>query len=490
MPFDEPLHKTYLRTGLTRREACWMLAGVCGAAFSSSIAAQADSQSAPDLAHPAVSITLQDIRLERLLSDRAELSASLEITPASAVTLQRLRCNGLCLRGDTPLYMEPLLGRFSLQSGVPYALPRATLSAYYSDFPSPEAMDTMLAAHRVRVTGEVRADLQLTLLGRLAIRDRNPIAALPLDQTVAIAEDAVDTPTQLGISVLSLAGKALGLTASVVDRVAGVRVVVRPDPAVLRSRDSMAYVQTTYRLTGRGGAFEKSCVRLGFWVDATQLLVPAEILEPWTYALGTAAMLASGAVQLDRTSIETTVFPCTAGVQSSSWSRKRGDFQVGQAGQPPTSRLLLPGGGSVSLRERESTQNFALLQFPAATGLPLRSASTDAAERTLSLLRWSRPEGARGLPDNTELTVLPLGSERLQVGVHLPRPVDERAFGSPLLADNGVVGMVVGERTVVPLGDILPATKRTSSPDPSPVAGVGMLSNASIASSLQLGSDA
>ena len=462
-----------------------MLAGLCGAA-SGRVAAQAALQSIPAQPHPAVSITLRDIRLERLLSNRAELSAALEITAAAAVTLQELRSHGLCLRGDTPVYMEPLAGRFALQSGVSYLLPRATLCVYYSDFPSPDVMDAMLQAHRVHVSGEIRADLQLSLLGRLAVHDRNPVAALPLDQTVSIDEDAVDTPTQVGISILSLAGKALGVTASAVDRIAGVRVVVRPDPAVLRSRDSMAYVRTSYRLTGKDGTVGKSCVRLGFWVDATHLLVPAEALEPWAYALGTAAMLSTGAVQLERASLETTVYPCMGRGQPGGWSKQRGDFQVQQTGQPPTSRLLLSGGGSVFLRERESTQNFALLRFAAATGLPLRRGSTGTGVRTLDLLRWSAIDGGNAAPDGAELAALPLSPAGFQQGGELPRPVDEKAFGSPLFADSGVVGMVVGERTVVPLGDVPLATNRSNSPVPLSVPGVGLLPPAPFTSPLNL----
>lgn len=393
-----------------------------------------------------VALLVQEVKLERLLADHAELSAVVVVTPGTAATLQQIRFQGFSLDTNTPVFIQPMAGRFVLQRGVPLVLPRAQVTAYYADFPTPAAMDDMLKAHKVRVVGEVRADLQLSLLGKLAVRESNPVAGVAIDQSVPFDEDAVSTSTQLGIGLLSLAQTALGTSASVLNRIAGVRVTVESGAVSTRILQSMVAVRTTYKLQGKPESAEKVCVRLGFRVDNSHLLVPLEVLEPWAFSLETSAALASGMVQLDKASVDTVVVPFLAagGSSAQGLSQARGEFTVSYRGHPFSSRLVLPGGGIVKVLEREDGQNFALLHLDQLSAAAMARASDDMAGGTLSVLR-------RSVQEDGTLHRLDLGTGTPHNATGLPRPVDETAFGSPLSNAEGVLGMVVGERTVVPL---------------------------------------
>ncbi len=403
-----------------------------------------------------VAVTLQSVTLHRLLGDRAELLAAIEITPAMNAVLRGVRFRGMRLDEKTPVYMEPLRGEFVFERGKPVSLPNARISVFYSDFPTPAVMDGMLDRHRVRVTGEVWADLDMSLLGKLAKRDLHPVAALQIDQNVPFDEAAVDGPTQLGVGALALAQRALGTSVSLLDRVAGVRITAESGLPGAQIVAPVVVVRTTYQMKGKDGTSTNSCVRMGFWVDERHVLVPAEVLEPWAYSVGTAAALDRGETAA---TVDTDVFSASAagGAGERGWSRARGDFLVVERGHPERIRLLMPNGRAVTVLERESAGNFALLEFGRAAGTPvvrlapglLSGSLSGAGAGDMTVLR-------RSAGDGRALRVLDLGRGDPGTALQIPRPVNEAVFGSPLMLEGGVVGMIVGEKTVVALSAAAP----------------------------------
>lgn len=399
-----------------------------------------------------VDVFVQKIELQHLLADRAELSADIEILPHMDGVLHAVRFRGLRLDGATPVYMDPLEGNYKLQAGHALLLPHTRFDVYYSDFPTPAAMDDMLAAHHAQVTGEVRAGLQLSLAAKLLIHDLHPVVVLRLQQDVPFDEAAVDAPTQLGIGILAVAQRAVGASASVLERVAGVRVQVEVDPVSEAERNAIVLVRTTYHI--KGAVAERSCDRLGFWVDSEHVLVPAEVLEPWAYSVEAAEAIAANSASVDPLSVRTVVGPApSASGRLSTWRATQGDFDIEQRGHPQAVRLLTSLGQPISVLERGSAGNYAVLHIKSNHGYPAAAPGTERAE--VSALR--RPTRA-GQP----LRRLPLGAESLQAGSALPRPVDESVFGSPLTVDGVVIGMVTGETTWVPLTSIAADSMKTS----------------------------
>ena len=391
-----------------------------------------------------VDITVRRMELQHLLGDRAELVADIELLPHMNAVLHAVRSRGLWLDGKTPVYIEPLVGEYTLQSGRPLLLPKVQLAVFYADFPTPSAMDDMLAAHHVEIRGEVRASLQLSLMAKLLTRDLHPVVALQLRQNVPFDEAAVDAPTQLGIGLLAVAERALGASTSVVERLAGVHVQLVVNPASRAEQDGTVLVRTTYRAGSKGALTEYTCERLGFWVDTEHVLAPAEVLAPWAFSTELAQRTAPRSASVDASSVKTVVGSADSAAtgQLAPWGSLQQEFTVERQGHPPSVRLLTPGGRPISVLERESAENYALLRFNANAGRP--EAATSAQSDEVDVLR--RIPGA-----NRSLRRLPLSEGELHTGSPLPRPVDERVFGSPVKVDGTIIGMVTGETTWVPL---------------------------------------
>lgn len=399
---------------------------------------------------PTVDVTVRRIELQRLLGDRAELVADVEVLPHMNAVLRTVRFRGLWLDGRTPVYMAPLGGEYTLQSGRSLLLPKIQLAVFYSDLPTPSSMHDMLAAHHVEIRGEVRAGLQLSLAGKLLTRDLHPVVALQLRQNVPFDEAAVDAPTQLGIGVLAVAERAVGASASVVERLAGVRVQVAVNPVSTAERDGTVLVRTTYRAGKKGAVTEYTCERLGFWVDKEHVLVPAEVLAPWAFSTELAQMATARSAGVDASSVTTVVDSADSAAteQLERWGSLQQEFTVERQGHPLSVRLLTPGGQAISVLERESEENYALLRYSARSGRP--QASTSAQQDEVNVLR-------RILGTDEPLRRLPIGEGELHTGSPLPRPVDQRVFGSPVRVGGTIVGMVSGETTWVPLSVVLPA---------------------------------
>ncbi len=391
-------------------------------------------------------ITLRRVRIIQFLADRVELSARAEVRPSEAAVLERLRFSGMRVDGKTPVYLESLEGQYALQRNVPLVLPPVRMALYYSDFPSPSSMQAILDARSMHVSGSLRAGLRLSLLGKLAVRDMHPVTALVLDQDVPLDHDAVDAPTQLGVGILSIAQSVLGTSATILDRVAGVRITSDDGVPSERQTRPMVVIRTSYRIGGKGGSETKTCMRLGFWIDDRHALVPAEALEPWAYSLESAEAMAMGS-KMDEGSVETVLLPVRPGGGYDDRGRvmTKADFRVLRRGTPERSHLVMPSGASVSVVERESQQNYAILEFAQGAGMPV-ARSAYASDHTQALRR----DESRG----SAVRTVDLGRAVERGSALMPRPIDELAFGSPLLLDSDAVGMIVGEREVISLSSL------------------------------------
>jgi hypothetical protein len=345
--------------------------------------------------------------------------------------------------GKTPVYLEPLEGQYALRRDMPLELPPVRMALYYSDFPSPSSMQAILDARSMHVSGNVRAGLRLSLLGKLAVRDLHPVTAVALDQDVPLDDGSVDAPTQLGVQILSAVQSVLGTSATVLERVAGLRITSEDGVPTERQTRSLLVVRTSYRMGREGGSETKTCVRLGFWIDERHALVPAEALEPWDYSLESMEAKALGG-KLDEGSVETVLLPVLpgGGYDDQGGRMTKADFHVVRRGSPKRSHLIMPGGASISVTERESQQNYAILEFNQAVGVPVARSSYGSGQA--QALRRDESIGPA-------VRTVDLGRAAVRGSAAMPRPIDELAFGSPLLLDNGAVGMIVGEREVVSL---------------------------------------
>jgi hypothetical protein len=385
------------------------------------------------------------LRLQSLLADHAEFTAEVTVLAHVAAKLEDLQFRSMRLDNQIPAFVEPLTGSFTLSPGAFLVLPPVHITLYFADLPSATRLQSMLDDASVKLTGEVRAGMHLSLLGKITVLDLHPTAVLTLHQNVPLRRENVDTTTQLGVGLLALAQKAIGTSTSILSQLSGISVTAgRSDAEAKRYATSIVLVRTTYRMRGSRSEVHQ-CERLGFWVRAHDVLIPEESLEPWAFS----AEVANTGGKIDEASVEISVQSLGGALDQAyaraPWTRSNGDFTVARRGDPMRNRLVAADRKVISVLEEGSSGNFAVLHFSEATGNALPR-SGDAMAAGESLLILQRQSGG-GLPLRS-LLVTSRGGEAMG----LSRPLDESAFGSAVISGRGaVVGLVVAEGTVIPI---------------------------------------
>lgn len=397
-------------------------------------------------------LVVHRVVLDRLAADHAELSVEADAVAGVDAELKTLRLSGVRLDG-TPVYVDPLAGQIELRRGVPLQLPRVRMVVYYTDLPTPTALDNMLAVHHVRVTAEVRAQLQASILSKLLMGDLHPVAALPIDEQAGFDRAAVDPGIQAGVGLLSLAQQALGATVSVAEQLTGMQVSLEANPVSEAERRGLLLVRTTFRT--RGSAQQRVCERLGIWLDDEYALVPAEALKPWAYSLSTTETSSGERDDVDPGSVQTVLVPFGADATSGSVAEIR-NFKVHLQGRGQESRVISPARKQITVLERSSLGNFAILHVngtgdahDAPGGFTGARSWGDDSARTLRVYRYNPNLTSR-------LRFLQFDDDEASAGTasllhRLPRPVDSSMFGSPVLLGGEPVGMVVSETSWIGL---------------------------------------
>lgn len=427
-----------------RRLTLWAAICVVGTPITRAVAQSVPADPGP------LEIRLSGLRLQSLLADHAEFTAEVSVLAHAAAKLEDIQFRSVRLDNQIPAFVEPLTGSFALSPGAFLALPPVRITLYFADLPSATRLQSMLDESSVKLTGEVRAEMHLSLLGKIAVLDLHPTAVLILNQDVPLRRESVDTTTQLGVGLLALAQKAIGASTSLLSQLSGTSVTAgRSDAEARRYASSIVLVRTTYRMRGRSSEVHQ-CERLGFWVRAHDVLIPEESLEPWAFS----AEAANIGGKVDKASVEISVQSLRGTLDQrysaapAPWIRSKGDFTIARRGTPTRNRLVAANRKVISVLEEGSSGNFAVLHFDHATGNALpRSEDMMPAEDNLLILQ--RQSGG-GLPLRS-LLVTSRGSE----AIGLSRALDESTFGSPAISGRGaVVGLVVAEGTVIPISSL------------------------------------
>jgi hypothetical protein len=418
---------------------------------------------------PEVSLHLDYIRLASVGPDHVELSAQFDIIPGISANLQEISFSSMRMNGQVPVFIAPLYADLALKKDQKRELPPLQVTIYYADLPSLEPLKEILDAHNVKIGGEMRAELRVSLLNRLILRNLHPTTVAVLDQDVPFRRSAADAPTQMGVDLLALVQKAVRTAEGAL----GLAVPAQWRGSRRGEGDeqlrSVLLVHTAYRAEMGGSEPLQSSDRLGFWIGPHLVLIPDEALQPWAYSPLIADGLAKRARKVDEESVEVTIQPLVAdeehGTLAPPWSLKRGDFSVYRRGKPDEKHVVLPAQArDVVIRQRGSAGNFAVLQFrKTISGHPINLTPVIRAGEQigprhwggdqLSVIRRAAPAG-----DVTKtFRLLEIGGGVSGGVLHLSRPLDDATFGSPVVSSAGAIGMVQSETGAIALSSIINA---------------------------------
>jgi hypothetical protein len=205
---------------------------------------------------------------------------------------------------------------------------------------------------------------------------------------------------------------------------------------------------------------------VAFRVSPTQIVLPDEALEPWSFDAEVATAVQSGAYTLEPDTFRLSAWP--SGQAAPSPLTTDGGLQVGRqlrAGPPTvqaTTQVMLlthsrlPQKGKLNVRASSRNITFlktteALSAIPSARIAPL---PLSARWDSVALLRFPRL-GSGVLTPEVILTSAYLDNGRIRFAVN----VDSTVFGSPIIAPNGIIGMVQDESSGIPWSGLAESMK-------------------------------
>ena len=442
----------------TRRtlRLAWRLAAFIVCICASSFARPSDHTSkAPQPGQPltaqCVDLSLDHIDTEKVtFALKMSINASQELD-LDQVTLANLRFNGL------PVFAAPLEGPIHLIKGQQVDLPQPLLlTVYLRDVTSTKPISQALRDGFTALDGEIYLSVHLSTIAKIVLRSFQAIVPMKLQQRVPVAVPGGALAKSAALTVLEAADVALKHLLAGVSATEGIWPGLRHDILQQYAPETFA-VLVSYSLSDASGKqVPLSWSGVAFRVSPTLLVLPQEALEPWSFDPDTTVAIQSGEYKLEPDTFRLSLWPAEQSAPSPLTTD--GGLQLGKQLQDGTAKhqattqimLLnkshLPQKGKLDVRANNN--NIAFLQatdpLPAAPTPKTAPASAATQWETVALLRFPRL-GSDKLTPEVILTSASLDHGRIRLGIK----VDSTVFGSPIIAPDGIIGMVQDESTGV-----------------------------------------
>ena len=235
------------------------IAGLCAFAAAGSLAQPAGQ--------PAMAGDLQgrkEVNLSEIDTSHVKLAVDLNLTAAQSVTMESLRLCSLHLNG-LPVFAAPLNQEIVLKKGVATALPPLYVTVLFRDLHTVEPLRRMIEKQSVHIEGEMVADVQLTMIEKLALHTQHPSVEITLNQ---------DVPAEVGVSALerSVALTILGVIDSGLQATAAAdKYIPGTQPQWIRDLEAnvpanLFAVESSYALAQKDANYPVVSLALGFRV--------------------------------------------------------------------------------------------------------------------------------------------------------------------------------------------------------------------------------
>jgi hypothetical protein len=390
-------------------------------------------------------IQVKNISISAFSVSHVEMGVTLALVPAQSVTLKNLQICSLRLNG-LPVFASPLDQEIVLQKGQTVVLPPLSISVFFRDLTTPKPLQQMIEKQSVHVQGEVQSNVDVGLLGRLALHSQHPKVVVPISQDVPVEVGGTPLERSLALSVLSAIDSQMQSNGPADKLLEGLR------PEWIRNiqaaaQPSLYVVESSYSLRQGSTAYPVNETALGFRVASGKIATSAEMLSPWKYDVEFQTALSSGDVKMVKNSEEITVRPLAG--SASALSLLHGDIGAEASGPAESDKLIAAGKTHEQIQVLRRGSPFSLavltLHAPSAPGLtpaPAAILAQDSWDQVV-VFRLRRASGAEG----GAVEPLPIAARRDGNSIHLMQPVDDAVYGSPIMTPEGVIGIVQDEQT-------------------------------------------
>lgn len=417
---------------------------------------QADADLSGQVQVDVINTTVQSYSASKLV-----LGLTLAVSTKRDLTLEQIVLAGLRING-LPLYAAPLKQHLQLHAGdktiVPDPLP---VTVYLRDLDSVSPLERAISNGHTTLDGTAYATVRVNPLAALLLLSRHVEVAISLHEDVLpFTVPGGPMAKNASLTVLHATDKALHAISTTVnsgkDRVFSFRhdVVKQYAPHLM-----LAYARFEMRdVQGKTTPVEWWGVALTTAPDL--LLVPREAIEPWKFDPEIADAIHSKRLSLNKASYDLWLWPASAAVRkgdefNADTAVRLSKKQFSVVRMPDSDqrkvRTLEDSGQTqkVSVENRNSSSDLALLQLAksASTFDALRVADDPQATQWDSVALFRFRGGVGGNSADPELIEVP--ARRSGNRIELGELVDSSAFGSPIVAPEGVIGIVQDENSGV-----------------------------------------
>ncbi len=423
-------------------------------------AAAQPAQSEPDLAGQ-IQVQVVKTALLNYSSSKLVLGLTLSVSSKRDVTLEQIVLGGLRING-LPVYAAPVKQRLQLHSGDKTLLSDPLpVTVYLRDLDSVAPLQQAIAEGHATLDGTAYATVRVSPLAAVVLFSRHVEVAMNLHEDVlpftvpggTLAKDA-------SLAVLRAAEKALRVISGAVSSGRNWASDFRHEtmkqyaPHLL-----LAYAQFQLRDSQGQTTLARWC-GVALATAPNLLLLPREAIEPWKFDAEISEGIHSKRLALNKTSYDLWLWPASAPLLkpdkelNGETAMRLSNKQVAVLKLPDQDErklLALEDSGktqSISVGKRDSSSDLALLQSKNGgnfNALPIATDSTATAWDSVALFRFR--DCVHGNSADPELIVLP--AKRNGNRIELGELVDNSAFGSPIVAPEGVIGIVQDESSGV-----------------------------------------
>jgi hypothetical protein len=410
------------------------------------LAAAAAWAQSPGQAATIGALQVKEISVAEVDQTHIKVAVNLSVVPEKTVTLSNLRLCSLRLNGQS-VFAEPLNQEIPLKKGASIALPALYVTVLYRDLYTVEPLSRMIETRKVHLEGDLVADLKLNFMEKLALGTQHPKVAISLVQDVPAETGASELERKLALSVLSVVDVGLRNKAVAAHLIPGSKPAWITDLEA-QAKPSLFVVETSYKLKQGEQSNAVYLLELGFRIAPGVVLTTVEAHAPWKYDPEFQGAINYGTANVVKNSYEVELWPVVQGPDPFKLSNK--DFSLEMQGTPLHDQVTENGSspGQATVLRRVSPGALAVLKMrdPAATpGLTVAPAAVAARDNWEQVVVFrQRSEPVSGKPF---VEALALGARRDGKGIRLSEPVDAAVFGSPIVAPEGVIGLVQDEQT-------------------------------------------
>ena len=422
------------------------------------------SASAADTHKPSVSIAVENISLASATMERLQLNASVSLVSSRKVTLSEVAFAELNASG-VPFYANPISEPLILLPNQKVLPPRPlVLTVYLRDLNNLKPLRALVEDGKVSVTGMAYASVELTQGERLLLLTSHVRVPMKVNSSVELHIPGGMIAKIAALALIDHVQQGLESAGSVWQT--GARMLSERRESLWKDyAPALVLAHATYDLQdAAGNTFHFESTAMGFRIDGHQVLLPKSVLEPWKFDPYVAAsMKEQGSLKV--ANYDLSLWPSHARLRddggqlspSQAWSLSAHQIKVLPLTKDETEPMLLTEGGKpvkIKVHSRQSAAALGLVEItdPAVAPMsPLLAASVkppDAANPAAGPLAVFRfPEGTEAREANPGIMLVSArpGAASLQ----LDSPIDSTGWGSPVIAPEGIIGIVTSEHSMI-----------------------------------------